>query len=193
MPTVIDSFYLLTLGCYRFFYIPNWILIHSEGGKVPTVSLIFGIIQTAFYLDFAWVYYTRQRVKLRNGALVDSEDFTKGWLVNRILSRAGFKGNDYDGPVDGRAGRTDPEFGLGDDEDDEGAPASRPRRVGSQGGWGKRGISVSADDDEQAGSLSSNSRDFSGDTLRSDDRRGMLGGLDEENTQEHTGGRSEWK
>ena len=108
--------------------------------------------------------------------------------MNRILSRAGFKGNDYDGPVDGRARNPDPEFGL-DDDDDEGLPANRPRRVGSQGGWGKRGVSVSAEDDEPA-PLSSNSRDFSGDTLRSDERRGMLDDIGEEGTQ---GSRSEWK
>lgn len=128
-------------------------------------------------------------MKLRNGALVDSDDFTKGWLVNRILSRAGFKGNDYDGPVDGRARHADSEFRL--DDEDEGLPVDRPRRVGSQGGWGRRGISVSADEDTVP--FSSNSRELSGDTLKSDERRGMLDDLDEEGTQDHQGDGSEWK
>ena len=49
--------------------------------------MIFGIIQTAFYLDFAWVYYSRQRIKLRNGGIVDSEDLSRGWLVGKMLGR----------------------------------------------------------------------------------------------------------
>ncbi|KAJ7692859.1 hypothetical protein B0H17DRAFT_1200186 [Mycena rosella] len=62
VPTVITSRYLLALG--------------SRSHRV-----LCGLVQTVFYLDFAWVYYSRQQVKLRNGVLVDSEDFEHGWLV----------------------------------------------------------------------------------------------------------------
>lgn len=160
---MIDSFYLLTLGSYRFFYILNWILLGTQQITPPIVSIVFGVIQTAFYIDFAWVYYSRQRVKLRNGALVDSDDFRKGWIVSRILGKAGFSEADYDSPADGgRHGhqQRSAEEGFGaeynDDGDAEGdvdnAPAApRPKRVGSMGGWGKRGISVSADEDLDMG------------------------------------------
>ena len=131
MPTVIDSFYLVTLGSYRAFYILNWILRASH--EIPQhirfdfIAPIFGIIQTAFYIDFTWVYYTRQRVKLRNGGIVDSEDLDRGWLVRKAMGR-GVPDSDeedqiaVDGPNNGKHERT---------------------RVN----WGVRGISVSADEE----------------------------------------------
>jgi len=97
------------------------------------VSIIFGVIQTAFYCDFAWVYYSRQRVKLRHGGLVDGEDLRNGWLLRRVL---GNKTVDH----------------SIDDDDEESAPAlgdpNNPTRTGplKSSKWGKRGISVSADD-----------------------------------------------
>lgn len=138
VPTVIDSYYLLTLGSYRAFYILNWIWREVDNGervKPDAVAVIFGIIQTAFYLDFAWVYYSRQRVKLRNGGIVDSDDLRASWLLQKIFGHKAVV----------------PEA----DEDEESAPAiggpingdSRPN-INRQGGskWGARGISVSADD-----------------------------------------------
>ena len=130
VPTVIDSFYLLTLGSYRGFYILNWIVrAASKEHHFEPRAIIFGIIQTALYIDFAWVYWTRQRVKLRNGGVVDSDDLSRGYLVSRILGREGAE------------------------PDEEGAmPEQEPvnghtRPVGRQGGrWGPRGISVSADE-----------------------------------------------
>ena len=91
VPTVIDSFYLVTLGSYRAFYILNWILRAKH--EIPRhmdfdfIAPIFGVIQTAFYIDFAWVYYARQRVKLRNGGIIDSEDLSRGWLVGKVMGR----------------------------------------------------------------------------------------------------------
>jgi len=135
VPTVIDSYYLLTLGSYRAFYILNWIWrsVDIDDRKVDPVSVIFGIIQTAFYIDFAWVYYSRQRVKLRNGGLVDADDMRSSWLLRTIF------GNKH---VIGSV-----------DEDEESAPAlgrhnDRPSagRTASNSKWGSRGISVSADD-----------------------------------------------
>lgn len=127
VPTVIDSFYLVTLGSYRAFYILNWIYRMFTSNKPDPVSVIFGIIQTAFYADFAWVYWTRQRVKLRGGTVVDSDDLRKGFLVNRVIN----------------TGRPSTE------EDTEAhanghAEESQPRTNSNR--WGARGISISADE-----------------------------------------------
>lgn len=131
VPTVIDSYYLVTLGSYRAFYILNW-LVRGLGSEhyFDPVAVIFGIIQTAFYLDFAWVYYSRQRVKLRQGGVVDSEDFHNSWLVNKVLSFRSRKSTDEEQVLHD-----------GDAEDQAGADG-RP----SNNRWGQRGISISADD-----------------------------------------------
>jgi ER lumen protein retaining receptor len=124
VPTVIDSYYLVTLGTYRFMYVLNWIV---RGANEPTyadpTSWIWGSIQTALMVDFAWVYYTRQRVKLRRGGVVDSEDLGRGWLVGRF---AGRKSVDFDFDEEAAPRNAEPE------------PTNR---------WGRRGISVSADED----------------------------------------------
>jgi hypothetical protein len=89
VPTVLTSYYLLALGSYRALYIPNWIYRYFSDGLVDPIAVTFGIIQTAFYLDFAWVYYSRQRIKLRGGVMVDSEDFERGWLTRWLRSKGG--------------------------------------------------------------------------------------------------------
>lgn len=131
VPTVIDSFYLLTLGSYRAFYILNWIVrLASPEHHFEWRAVLFGIIQTAFYVDFAWVYWTRQRVKLRNGGVVDSDDLSRGLLVSRVLGRGDTSMDDEErGPVDGI-------------RSNDGA-----RALKKAGNWGPRGISVSADED----------------------------------------------
>ena len=161
VPTVIDSFYLLTLGSYRAFYILNWILryAHEEPNHRPEpVAVIFGIVQTAFYVDFAWVYWTRQRVKLRNGGVVDSEDLSRGWLVSRLLGT---------GPTT---------------VDEEGRMVSRHSGVGSSkppirkgSGWGARGISVSADEGVSEPQRPQKTKLQPGDsTVRDDELAGIL-------------------
>ncbi|KAM5343587.1 hypothetical protein ACJ41O_012124 [Fusarium nematophilum] len=131
VPTVIDSFYLVALGSYRALYCVNWFIQEFElnGHKPKTVSVIFGIIQTALYIDFAWVYYTRQRVKLRGGGIVDADDMRRGWLLRRIFGKRFEQSDD------------DEESGPGFDDDDNigNRRSARPK-------WGARGISVSADD-----------------------------------------------
>jgi ER lumen protein retaining receptor len=128
VPTVIDSFYLVTLGSYRAFYILNWIVRGTTEHSFDPIAVIFGVIQTAFYIDFAWVYYTRQRVKLRGGGVVDSEDLRKGFLVNKVIP-------------DGRPSTdVDEEAAAVDGIDGAASRVSKPNR------WGARGISVSADD-----------------------------------------------
>lgn len=129
VPTVIDSYYLLTLGSYRAFYILNWIWreLDITDRKADAVSIIFGILQTAFYIDFAWVYYSRQRVKLRNGGIVDADDLHKGWLLRTIFGHKAVVSDE----------ETTPAIGAG----------NRPSDTSRNGNkWGIRGISVSADE-----------------------------------------------
>lgn len=124
VPTVIDSYYLVTLGAYRALYILNWIWRATQKDFADPIAVVFGIIQTAFYIDFAWVYYTRQRVKLRGGTVVDSDDLSKGFLVNRFARN--------------RAGEEEDNLEAGEDG------TENPRqRVNN---WGQRGVSVRADD-----------------------------------------------
>ena len=130
VPTVIDSFYLLMLGSYRAFYILNWIVrLASKEHHFDFREMLFGIIQTAFYVDFAWVYWTRQRVKLRNGGVVDSDDLSRGWLVGKVLGR-GTASIDEERPSIGPSSSSD---------------TGQTLRKGTN--WGARGISVSADED----------------------------------------------
>ncbi len=127
VPTVIDSFYLVTLGSYRGFYILNWIIRAAQKEHPDPISVMFGIVQTALYVDFAWVYWTRQRVKLRNGGVVDSEDLGRGYLVSRLLGRKDTSLDEEERPA----------FN-GPDNNARAPPGGRR--------WGARGISVSADE-----------------------------------------------
>jgi hypothetical protein len=110
----------------------NWIVRAASKADrhFDPISVIFGIIQTAMYLDFAWVYYTRQRVKLRAGGIVDSDDLERGWLVGRLVG----KHRDLD-PEDA------PELGR----ENVTIPGRKSNR------WGARGVSVSADEDLNEG------------------------------------------
>jgi hypothetical protein len=125
VPTVIDSYYLTLLGSYRGLYCINW--IYRAASKTDRhfdpISVVFGVIQTALYIDFAWVYYSRQRVKLRAGGIVDSDDLERGWLVGRFVGK--HRDLDDDAPAD-------VETGVGRNQTNR---------------WGARGISVSADDE----------------------------------------------
>ncbi|KAJ7133197.1 ER lumen protein retaining receptor-domain-containing protein [Mycena epipterygia] len=87
VPTVITSRYLLALGSYRALYLLNWIWRYFHDNVLDPIAILCGIIQTALYLDFAWMYYSRQRVKLRDGLLVDSEDFQRGWMVRWLSGK----------------------------------------------------------------------------------------------------------
>jgi hypothetical protein len=142
VPTVIDSFYLLALALYRALYILRWIFRYADEGKIDPISVIFGLIQTGLYVDFAWVYYSRQRVKLRAGGIVDSDDLSRGWLVSRIIGRKSLDFDDVEGGAVGngaraRGSRTGAGAGAGNEGERHATAAHR---------WGARGISVSADD-----------------------------------------------
>ena len=117
----------MTLGSYRAFYILNWILRLAIERHFDPIAVLFGIVQTALYVDFAWVYWTRQRVKLRNGGVVDSEDLSRGWLVSRLLGR----GRDSFDEEDGNT---------------QNAVANGITKT-VRGRWGARGVSVSADEE----------------------------------------------
>ena len=123
VPTVINSGYLVCLGAYRALYILNWIWRSAHADYPDAISVVFGIIQTALYIDFAWVYYTRQRVKLRGGAVVDTDDLNKGFLVNRFARVRQSEEGDLEAV-------------------DEEESQARPK----VNNWGKRGVSVRADD-----------------------------------------------
>lgn len=132
VPTVLDSFYLVTLGVYRAFYLLNWLLRAIQHQEYDPVSVIFGTIQTALYVDFAWVYWGRQRVKLRAGRVIDKEDYERGWIVKRLIG-------------DGRR------MGVADEDDDgddgqNGHTGRTGNGTGGRKGWGNKGISVSADE-----------------------------------------------
>jgi hypothetical protein len=127
---VLDSYYLVTLGGYRALYILNWIVRGATEHFFDPISVIFGVIQTALYIDFAWVYYSRQRVKLRGGGVVDADDLSKSFLVRRII---------------GRGSRADQE--EDDAGDEEAQPGQQNGSIGRNArNWGVRGISVSADE-----------------------------------------------
>lgn len=126
VPTVIDSYYLVTLGSYRAFYILNWIWREEFDSYRPpdAIAVIFGIVQTVLYADFAWVYWTRQRVKLRSGGVVDGDDLRQSWLLARIFGRLGAQPST-------------------EDMENGEAQNGNPQRASN---WGSRGISVSADE-----------------------------------------------
>ncbi|KAH0557121.1 hypothetical protein GP486_005091 [Trichoglossum hirsutum] len=161
VPTVIDSFYLLALGSYRGFYILNWIFRLTKDGPDEfdpgPIPVIFGIIQTGLYIDFAWVYWMRQRVKLRGGGVVDSDDLSRGWLLRRIFGS-------------GRGESLDEEERPSLGGDDEPVGSGRARRTG----WGIRGISVSADEGLLDPSQIKKTRVHPGDSLARDDELGDI-------------------
>lgn len=131
---MLDSYYLVALGSYRLLYIISWGIKGVNRYPVNPISIIFGVIQTLFYLDFAWVYYTRQRVKLRGGAVVDSDDLGKSFLVRRIIGTE--SQNPEDDIVD------DETSGLVRQEDgDEEASIHNASKA-----WGSKEVSVCADD-----------------------------------------------
>lgn len=110
------------------------------------ISVTFGVVQTLLYVDFAWVYWSRQRVKLRGGGVVDGEDLGRGWLIGKILGRGG---NALES-VDEEEG----DAFLGQEEG-----VIRPAAPKHARSWGARGISVSADDGVVEGQ-SSGSKDL---------------------------------
>lgn len=55
----ITSHYIFALGLYRALYIPNWIYRYFADDKFDYISFLAGVLQTAVYSDFFYIYYTR--------------------------------------------------------------------------------------------------------------------------------------
>jgi ER lumen protein retaining receptor len=55
----ITTHYLLCLGLYRAFYLLNWVYRWSFGESPELISVLAGVLQTALYSDFFYIYYKR--------------------------------------------------------------------------------------------------------------------------------------
>lgn len=57
----ITTHYIFALGAYRALYIPNWIWrgFFDAKAKLEPVAVIAGIVQTALYSDFFYIYWTK--------------------------------------------------------------------------------------------------------------------------------------
>ncbi|KAI0687101.1 HDEL sequence binding protein [Cytidiella melzeri] len=55
----ITTHYLAALGAYRALYIPNWIYRYFSEGIVDPIAVTAGLVQTALYVDFFYVYFTK--------------------------------------------------------------------------------------------------------------------------------------
>ncbi|KAG2735718.1 hypothetical protein G9P44_001932 [Scheffersomyces stipitis] len=51
--------YIFALGIYRVLYIPNWVYRYFVEGHFDYISVIAGLVQTAVYSDFFYIYYTK--------------------------------------------------------------------------------------------------------------------------------------
>ncbi len=55
----ITTHYLLCLGLYRAFYLLNWIYRFVHSSSPEAIVVLAGILQTALYSDFFYIYYKR--------------------------------------------------------------------------------------------------------------------------------------
>ncbi|KAK6200163.1 ER lumen protein retaining receptor [Scheffersomyces amazonensis] len=55
----ITTHYIFALGIYRALYIPNWIYRYFAEEHFDYVSVLAGLLQTAIYSDFFYIYYTK--------------------------------------------------------------------------------------------------------------------------------------
>lgn len=55
----ITTHYIFALGLYRALYIPNWFYRYFFENRFDGVSILAGILQTAIYSDFFYIYYTK--------------------------------------------------------------------------------------------------------------------------------------
>ncbi|KAK6454952.1 Erd2 protein [Scheffersomyces xylosifermentans] len=55
----ITTHYIFSLGLYRALYIPNWIYRYWVEGHFDYISVVAGLVQTAVYSDFFYIYYTK--------------------------------------------------------------------------------------------------------------------------------------
>jgi ER lumen protein retaining receptor len=55
----ITTHYLFALGAYRALYLFNWIYRYVDEGHTDWIAWIAGLLQTALYSDFFYIYYTK--------------------------------------------------------------------------------------------------------------------------------------
>lgn len=55
----LTTHYIFALGLYRALYIPNWVYRYYFEAKFDYVSVLAGIVQTAIYSDFFYIYYKK--------------------------------------------------------------------------------------------------------------------------------------
>lgn len=55
----ITTHYLAALGLYRGLYIPNWMYRYFTEGTFDPIAVVAGLIQTAIYADFGYIYVTK--------------------------------------------------------------------------------------------------------------------------------------
>ncbi|GAA5823618.1 hypothetical protein JCM3770_000700 [Rhodotorula araucariae] len=55
----ITTHYLFALGAYRALYVPNWVYRYFTEDTVDPIAVCAGLVQTAMYSDFFYVYWTK--------------------------------------------------------------------------------------------------------------------------------------
>lgn len=55
----ITTHYIFALGIYRALYIPNWMYRYFVDDRVDYIAVVAGLVQTAVYSDFFYIYYTK--------------------------------------------------------------------------------------------------------------------------------------
>ncbi|ROL49865.1 ER lumen protein-retaining receptor 3 [Anabarilius grahami] len=55
----ITTHYLFFLGLYRALYLGNWVWRYHVEGFFDQIAVVSGVVQTIFYCDFFYLYFTR--------------------------------------------------------------------------------------------------------------------------------------
>lgn len=55
----ITTHYLFFLGLYRTLYLANWVWRYHTEGFFDQIAVVSGVVQTIFYCDFFYLYFTR--------------------------------------------------------------------------------------------------------------------------------------
>ncbi|BFZ55583.1 endoplasmic reticulum retention protein [Savitreella phatthalungensis] len=55
----VTTHYLFALGIYRGLYVPNWIWRYVSENHLDPIAIFAGLIQTALYADFFYIYATK--------------------------------------------------------------------------------------------------------------------------------------
>jgi ER lumen protein retaining receptor len=70
----ITTHYIFALGAYRALYLVNWMFRYfTEDNFKDWISVSAGILQTVFYMDFFYIYFTRYSLLLNCRVLKGKE------------------------------------------------------------------------------------------------------------------------